>query len=136
MPAIIHAKVVLEGRSVDPGARIQADLTCIRALLDDVFAIHNAAFQNVFGTLDVPELLADWRKNGFQSRQVPIWVEKLRKAAFESDNLGETSVEVRNTIEPDIAPGVVPVFCAILDHLAGCCGSEGVVILVLPDETQ
>lgn len=135
MPATIQARVVLEGRPFDPEVRLHTDLTCIRGLLDDVFAIHRTAFESAFGTFDVRGLLSDWRTNGLSSRNVPIWTEKLRKAAFEADSLGEASVEFRNT-EPDIAPGVAPVLCAILDHLASCSGSDGVVILVSPDEKQ
>ena len=139
MPAIIHAKVVLEGRSEhDPytGAEIQADITCIRSLLDEVQAIHTAGFESAFGAVTVRELLEDWHQSGLKSVQIPGWVEKLRKAAFEADSLGEVPVEFRNRRElPDVAAGVVPVLCAILDYLGGCCGSDGVVMFVFPDKT-
>jgi len=134
MPSTIHARVVLEGRRPDPGAGVGADVTCVRALLDDIFAMHNATFQIAFGGVDVSGLLADWRNNGLQSRHVPMWVEMLRKAAFEAENLGEASVELRDMDDPEAAPGVIPVFCAILDHLAGCCGLDGAVILVFPED--
>ena len=136
MPAIIHARVVLEGRSEhDPGSEVQADMTCIRGLLDDVFAIHSAGYESSFGAVTVQGLLSEWQQNGLRSFQIPAWVEKLRKAAFEAENLGEASMEIRNHRDlPDGMPGVVPALCAILDYFAGCCGSDGVVMLVFPDE--
>lgn len=99
-------------------------------------AIHTAGFESAFGAVTVRELLEDWHQSGLKSVQIPGWVEKLRKAAFEADSLGEVPVEFRNRRElPDVAAGVVPVLCAILDYLGGCCGSDGVVMFVFPDKT-
>jgi hypothetical protein len=136
MPTIIHARVVLEGRSeYDSGGKIQTNITSIRGLLDDVSRIHSAEFQSALGTLAVGEVLEDWQKYGLPGSQIPAWVEKLRKAAFEADDLGEASIDLRNQSElPDVMPGVAPVLCAMLDYLAGSCGCAGVVRLVLPDE--
>jgi hypothetical protein len=140
MPAIIYAKVVLEGRSEHehcPGGDVQVDVTCVRSLLDDIRATHPAGFESTFGAVTVHALLEDWQQNGLKSLQIPGWVEKLRKAAFDAESLGEAPVEFRNRRElPDVAAGVVPVLCAILEHLAGCCGSDGMVVLVVPDKTS
>jgi len=126
---MIYAKVVLEGGFEPDHRGTGTEITCIRNLLDEVSKIYSAEFQSAFGTSAVDELLVGWRENGLEGRQVSIWVDKLRKAAFEGDDLGEASVEFRNKDLPDIAPGVVPVVCAILDYLAGCCGTDGYVRL-------
>jgi len=138
MPSIIHAKIVLEGRSESVlGTGIPVDVTCVRGLLEDVSQMHSVEFQSAFGSLSIKELMEEWRNNGLLSGQVPLLVEKFRKAAFEADNLGEAAVEFRNKNElPDIAPGVALVFCAILDYLAGSCGVGGVVRFVVPGESQ
>ena len=137
MPVNIHARVILEGRSeYDAGGEIQTNITCIRGLLEGVSRIHKAEFQSAFGTLVVDEVLKDWQTNGLPSSRVPVWVETLRKAAFDADDLGEASIDLRNQDElPDLMPGVAPVLCAMLDYLAGSCGYAGVVRLVLPDES-
>jgi len=50
-----------------------------------------------------------------------MWVEEVRKAAFEADNLGEAAVEFRNKNElPDIAPGVAPVSVQFWTILLDC----------------
>ena len=138
MPSLIHAKVLLQGRSEHdyyPGAEIQVDITCIRGLLDDVRAIHTDGFQSVFGTTTVDQLLMCWQQSGVTGRQIQEWAQQLRKTAFEAESLGEFAVEFRNRRDlPDLAGGVVPVLCGIFEYLAGCCGSVGVVSFSYEEE--
>jgi hypothetical protein len=61
-------------------------------------------------------------------------VERLRQAAFDAESLGEALVDLRNRDQsPDIAPGVIPVLSAILDHFGCACGANGTIWLIMPD---
>jgi hypothetical protein len=136
MPETIHAKVIIEHRLAyhDHREPVRLDLTCMRSLLDDVRALHKADFEGAFGPVTVQALLEDWQNRGLDNASVTKWSAELRQAAFSADSLGETSMEFRNKHDlPDIAPGAVPVLCAILDYLAGSCGFDGAVQFVVGD---
>jgi hypothetical protein len=135
MPAGYSMKVVLEGHSEElTPIRDHVDVSCIRRLLDDVCARHADEFLVVFGTKSVQVLLERWESDGIFGSDVAKWVEDLRKAAFQAEDLGEATFEVRNKDDlPDLAPGSVAVFCAVLEYFSAAAGSHGRVKIIPQD---
>lgn len=134
MPSPIHALLRVEGWSpATPLKPKVIEVTSLRGLLDDTSRLHAAAFEEIFGRAVAADVLTDWASGGITSTVVERVRARLLSDAFDSEDIGEAFVDFRN-VQESVAPGVAPVLCSMLAHLASACGVGGSVHVELDEE--